>query len=139
MLNTGILGVVLLEIGLWECAPNMGKVMSAHSKGPYALQAQLQRHADRRLSARIGDKYKQIVLKYLSGDFGVVDDTKEDLKLQQAFRSQVLEVLEGPQIVSNCNSTKQQSHQIAATSLLSCIFSCGVEKLSNFTGAAGVL
>jgi len=42
----------------------------------------------------MGERYKQVVLKCLSGDFGVVDDTKEDLKLQQAFRTQIVDVLE---------------------------------------------
>ena len=39
-------------------------------------------------------KYKDLVIKCLTGDFGVTDDNKEDLKLQQAFKSQVVDVLE---------------------------------------------
>jgi hypothetical protein len=42
----------------------------------------------------MGEKYRQLVLKCLSGEFGIVDDTKEDLKLQQAFREQAVDVLE---------------------------------------------
>lgn len=42
----------------------------------------------------MGEKYKSVVLKCLQGNFGVIDDTKEDLKLQQAFRAQVVEVLQ---------------------------------------------
>jgi hypothetical protein len=42
----------------------------------------------------MGEKYKQLVLKCLAGEFSVRDDTKEDLKLQQAFRDQVVDVLE---------------------------------------------
>lgn len=34
------------------------------------------------------------MLKCLNGDFGVDDDTREDMKLQQAFRHQVLDVIE---------------------------------------------
>jgi hypothetical protein len=35
-----------------------------------------------------------VVLKCLQGNFEVSDDTKEDLKLQQAFRAQVVDVLQ---------------------------------------------
>ena len=41
----------------------------------------------------MGSKYRAIVLKCISGAFGVFNDTKEDLKLQQAFRLQVVDVL----------------------------------------------
>ena len=41
----------------------------------------------------MGSKYRDIVLKCLTGNFGIVDDSKEDLKLQQAFRTQVVDVL----------------------------------------------
>lgn len=34
-----------------------------------------------------------MVLRCLQGNFGVIDDTQEDLKLQ-AFRAQVVEVLQ---------------------------------------------
>ena len=42
----------------------------------------------------MGSKYRDIVLQCLNTEFSVIDDTKEDLKLQQAFRSQVVDVLE---------------------------------------------
>ena len=42
----------------------------------------------------MGAKYRDIVLKCISGEFGVSNDTREDLKLQQAFRIQVVEVLQ---------------------------------------------
>lgn len=41
----------------------------------------------------MGRKYKEILIKCLTGDFGVENNT-EDLKLQRAFRTQVIEVLE---------------------------------------------
>jgi hypothetical protein len=87
-------GVVLLEIGLWEPAITLEKNQFKHARDPYVIQAQLQKQTTRRLGARMGERYKQVVLKCLSGDFGVVDDTKEDLKLQQAFRTQIVDVLE---------------------------------------------
>lgn len=42
----------------------------------------------------MGDRYKDVVVKCLKGDFHIQNDTKEDLKLQQAFRAQVVEVLQ---------------------------------------------
>ena len=41
----------------------------------------------------MGEKYKGVVMKCLLNDFGVSHDVKSDLKLQQAFRSQVVDVL----------------------------------------------
>lgn len=94
MLSISPPGVVLLELGLWEPAITLEKNRFQYARDPYAIQAQLQKQASRRLGSRMGERYKQVVLKCLTGDFGVVDDTKEDLKLQQAFRNQVVEVLE---------------------------------------------
>ncbi|KAI9773189.1 MAG: hypothetical protein M1840_008310 [Geoglossum simile] len=88
------LGVVLLEIGLWEPAITLEKNLFALARDPYAVQSQLKKHASKRLESRVGEKYKNIVLNCLTGQFDIKDDTKEDLKLQQAFRTQVVEVLE---------------------------------------------
>jgi hypothetical protein len=88
------LGVVLLEIGLWEPAIRLETNMFAHAINAYAVQSQLIKHATRRLESRVGRKYKEIVVKCLTSNFSVKDDTKEDLHLQQAFRTQVVEVLE---------------------------------------------
>jgi hypothetical protein len=88
------LGVVLLEIGLWEPAIKLERNMFAHASNAYAVQAQLIKHAQKRLESRVGRKYKEVVIKCLIGSFGVEDDTRDDLKLQQAFRTQVVEVIE---------------------------------------------
>jgi hypothetical protein len=88
------LGVVLLEIGLWEPALKLERNMFQHARDPWAVQAQLVKHARRRLESRVGRKYTDVVIKCLTGEFGVEDDTKEDLKLQQAFRYQVVDVIE---------------------------------------------
>ena len=88
------LGAILLEIGLWEPAIKLEKNMFAHASKNYAVQAQLIKHAQKRLESKVGRKYKEIVIKCLTGNFGVENDTKEDLKLQQAFRAQVVDVLE---------------------------------------------
>jgi hypothetical protein len=88
------LGVVLLEIGLWEPAIKLEKNMFAHAKDNYAIQSQLIKHAQKRLESRVGKKYRDAVVTCLTGKFDVVDDNKEDLGLQQAFRTQVVDVFE---------------------------------------------
>ena len=87
------LGVVLLEIGLWAPAISLQSNRFATAKKPKVIQDQLVKQADKRLASHLGTKYRDLVLKCLTGDFGVTNDTKEDLKLQQAFRSQVVDVL----------------------------------------------
>jgi hypothetical protein len=89
------LGVVLLEIGIWDPALKFEKDMFARVRNPKAVQMQLVKHARKRLEAKVGRRYMEVVLRCLTGDFGVGgDDTKEDLRLQQAFRHQVIDVLE---------------------------------------------
>ncbi|KAJ4025686.1 hypothetical protein NW752_003161 [Fusarium irregulare] len=88
------LGVVLLEIGLWQPATSLEKHGFAKVRDPQAIKDRLVRQAERRLGSKMGDKYKHIVLRCLEGRFDVVDDTKEDLKLQQAFRSKIVTVLQ---------------------------------------------
>ena len=88
------LGVVLLEIGLWEPAITLEKNGFKYAKSPKHVKARLVMQAERRLESKVGGKYRDVVLKCLNGDFDVQDDSKEDLKLQQAFRSQVVDVLE---------------------------------------------
>lgn len=88
------LGIVLLEIGLWEPAITLEKNMFKTASNSKAIQAQLVKHAQKRLQTRVGKKYKDIVVKCLTGDFGVTDDTRDDLNLQQAFRTQVVDVIE---------------------------------------------
>ncbi|KAK2807869.1 hypothetical protein FQN50_005258 [Emmonsiellopsis sp. PD_5] len=88
------LGVVLLEIGLWEPALKLERNQFAHAQDPRAVQAQLVKHARKRLETHVGRRYAEAVVKCLTGDFGVEDDTKEDIMLQQAFRVQVVDVIE---------------------------------------------
>ncbi|OMP87512.1 hypothetical protein BK809_0007599 [Diplodia seriata] len=88
------LGVVLLEIGLWQQAITLERNQFRNARNPDVIRDQLLNQAQRRLSDKMGHKYQDIVMKCLSTDFGVRDDTKGDLKLQQAFRTQVVDVLE---------------------------------------------
>lgn len=88
------LGVVLLEIGLWEPALSLEKNNFVTASSGCKIREQLVKQAERRLDSKVGKKYKEIVVKCLNSDFGVTDDTREDLNLQQAFRAQVIDVLE---------------------------------------------
>ena len=88
------LGVVLLEIGIWRSAITLERNHFAHAKEPMAITNHLIKHARKHVEVQMGEKYRDIVLKCLTGDFNVVDDNAEDQKLQQAFRSQVVDVLE---------------------------------------------
>ena len=60
------LGVVLLEIGLWEPAIKLQRIL-------FAPQSSMRRC----LESRAGKRYKEVVLKCLQGDFGVEDNTYE--------------------------------------------------------------
>lgn len=88
------LGVVLLEIGLWEPALSLEKNNFINAGSGSKIREQLIKQAERRLDGKVGKRYKEIVVKCLSSDFGVTNDTREDLNLQQAFRAQVIDVLE---------------------------------------------
>ena len=72
----------------------MQKVRAAYQQGARMLQSLLIQHARRWLSRRMGDKYRDIVVKCLSGHFVMSGDTREELNLQQAFRAEVVDVLE---------------------------------------------
>ncbi|KAI1457219.1 hypothetical protein F4805DRAFT_198640 [Annulohypoxylon moriforme] len=88
------LGVVLLEIGLWQQATSLEKSGFANVRDPQTIKKHLVRHAEKRLASKMGEKYQRVVLTCLQNGFEVKDDSKEDLKLQQAFRMQVINVLE---------------------------------------------
>lgn len=75
----------------------LGKHQFAHAKDakghPCGITQHLIRHAQKHLENPMGQKYRDIVLKYLTSKFGVVGDNKDNFKLQQAFRTQVLKPL----------------------------------------------
>lgn len=54
------LGVVLLEIGLWELAVKLEKNMFSNANNPRAVQAQLIKHAQKRLESRVGESTKRL-------------------------------------------------------------------------------
>jgi hypothetical protein len=61
---------------------------------PWTIQEYLVKKAERSLPREVGENYKSSVVCCLTGKFGVENDNKEDLKLQQAFREQVLDVID---------------------------------------------
>lgn len=61
---------------------------------PSTIQNYLIKKAEKSLPQQVGEHYKDVVVRCLTGKFDVENDNKEDLKLQQAFRAQVLEVLD---------------------------------------------
>jgi hypothetical protein len=72
----------------------MQKVRAAYQHSARSLQSLLMQHAQRWLSRRMGDKYRDIVVKCLGGHFVMAEDTREELNLQQTFRAEVVDVLE---------------------------------------------
>jgi hypothetical protein len=61
---------------------------------PWTIQNYLMKKAEKSLPREVGENYKQVVVRCLTGKFDVENDNKEDLKLQQAFRDQVLDILD---------------------------------------------
>lgn len=88
------LGVVLLEIGLWRSVLSLERAGFKNVTDPWAIQDYLIKKAKRALPREVGEKYAQLVICCLTGSFGVGEDSTSGLDLQQAFREQVVEVLE---------------------------------------------
>jgi hypothetical protein len=87
-----------LEIGLWEPAETMGgNNFQAVKQVPNAISGALLRQAERRLGHRCGEKFREIVIRCLKGDFGIVAENDDRLNsgLQGKYREYVLEKLEG--------------------------------------------
>ncbi|OAQ97460.1 hypothetical protein LLEC1_03547 [Akanthomyces lecanii] len=87
------LGIVLLEIGLWQPALSLEKHNFSRASEPAAIRNHMVNQANKRLGSKMGEKYKMIVLKCLQGSFNLGGDANEDVGLQQAFRAQVVDVL----------------------------------------------
>ena len=83
----------LIPIANKPRSTKLDKNMFSWANNPPAVQTHLIKHEHRMLELRLGRKHKEVVLKCLAGEFRIEDDT-EDLKLQQAFRHQVVDVIE---------------------------------------------
>jgi hypothetical protein len=87
------LGVVLLEIGLWQPALTMEREQFRRVTDGLSIRKFLVRKAAKTLPVHMGDKYGDAVVGCLTGDLGV-DDASEGLAFQRAFRTKVVDVLE---------------------------------------------
>lgn len=92
------LGVVLLEIGVWERAMTIGgnNFEKIKDPNPVLVSKEILRQAQRRLGQRCGEKFQAIVSRCLTGNFDV-DQGAEDIlhpKLQASFREFVVEQLQ---------------------------------------------
>jgi hypothetical protein len=91
------LGIVFLEIGLWEKAETMGgNNFQTMKQNPPAISKELLRQGQRRLGHRCGDKFREIVTRCLEGNFEVDQETDDKLgsELQSRFRERVVQLLE---------------------------------------------
>jgi hypothetical protein len=64
------LGVVFLEIGLWEGADDLISSLNSGDRIPDRVSKVLLRHAKERLAHRCGDIFADAVVKCLTLDFG---------------------------------------------------------------------
>jgi hypothetical protein len=89
-------GIILLEIGVWESALIIGGTGIGDGRNPLKVKKWYLKQAERRLESKMGRKYKELVLRCLTGEFGIRAgmDYQSELKLQQAFRREVVDVLE---------------------------------------------
>ncbi|KAL8880562.1 MAG: hypothetical protein Q9198_002057 [Flavoplaca austrocitrina] len=91
------LGVVLLEIGLWEPIIKFdGKKgeesLKEHYPNAHATKDRLVRHATKRLGFYAGEKYQELVLKCLKGEFG---DLSGDDKIGTGLQRQLGKEVDG--------------------------------------------
>ncbi|KAL8878254.1 MAG: hypothetical protein Q9198_003895 [Flavoplaca austrocitrina] len=91
------LGVVLLEIGLWEPIINFdgkkgGESLKEHYPNAHATKDRLVRHATKRLGFYAGEKYQELVLKCLKGEFG---DLSGDDKIGTGLQHQLGKEVDG--------------------------------------------
>ncbi|RAH47764.1 uncharacterized protein BO95DRAFT_512912 [Aspergillus brunneoviolaceus CBS 621.78] len=85
------LGVVLLEIGLWQSAHDLVASRRPEAPAPYVLQKKLQEACLTRLAHYAGTTYQQAVAACLASDFGVDLDDAQGTKLNDSFRRLVID------------------------------------------------
>ncbi|KAL8654237.1 MAG: hypothetical protein Q9226_003513 [Calogaya cf. arnoldii] len=89
------LGVILLEIGLWEPIINFdakkgGEPVKERYRDAVTTKDRLLRHTNKRLGFYAGEKYQDLVVKCLKGDFGDLSgDDKIGSQLQRQFGEEV--------------------------------------------------
>lgn len=93
------LGVVLLEIGLWESACATAKVKEGRPLELIQMTQNLKAAATTRLAHYAGREYQEAVTACLESDFGVETDDKVQSQLALAFEAKVLDKLSMLEIV----------------------------------------
>lgn len=91
------LGVILLEIGLWERVDTLdrGALASGTNIEPQAVKAQLLLHVSQRLGFYAGEQYQSVVQKCLDDSFVSTNGSHSgDANLQMRFAKEVTQVLE---------------------------------------------
>lgn len=83
-----------MELGLWRPVLSLTTDGFKRVNDPRTIQEYLVKKAERTLPREVGEHYKNVVIRCLTGGFDVDNDNSEDLKLQEAFRDQVLDVLD---------------------------------------------
>jgi hypothetical protein len=78
------LGVVLLEIGLWQSATKMLHLTREHM-GPEVIRLTLQQHCSNRLAHYAGRQYQEAVELCLTSGFDVINDDKHESQLLRRF------------------------------------------------------
>ncbi|KAI8930877.1 hypothetical protein NX059_011894 [Plenodomus lindquistii] len=92
------LGVVLLEIGLWQSAIKM-VARRGENTSPSATMNSLQKDASERLAHFAGSAYQKAVELCLSSQFEIDSDDKSDSRLLNKFHSKVvMEIARGIKI-----------------------------------------
>lgn len=88
------LGVILLEIGLWQCATDLVKVKDGQDAlTPIEIQSRLGRNCSHRLAHFAGMSYRAAVNHCLTLEFGVDMDDNAGSRLASAFQFKVLDDL----------------------------------------------
>lgn len=88
------LGVVLLEIGLWQTALDMLDPRQRDSMSPQDVRSALQIACDQRLAHYAGESYQKAVSACLGADLGVDVDNEEGTHLGAAFKQKVIDRIE---------------------------------------------
>lgn len=95
------LGVVLLEIGLWETIPSLFRRVIDRTNdtggafpAPERIKAKLVELANGNLPTGMGTKYAKAVQTCLDGEFDVTDDDEQQTRLGFEFRKRVVEIME---------------------------------------------
>jgi len=87
-------GVLLLELGLWDL---VGRLFSSEEKNkisPSAMGKRIKDAAKKELGHYAGVAYQKATSICLSGDFGVMQDDKNDSQMAKAFETKVLAEIE---------------------------------------------